>query len=172
MVLRKGDIIEMAHAWPHLRHLHITPDPIDEIAPSIGTSIALFTTIAELFPRTLEDLGIYLRLMDDEVLDRQGIVTLPRLQTLAVGTSPVTKLVVSTRAAFLAGICPPGVTIEAKIHSTGLIFGHPDLEQKRAAVKEVWKEIGDNVREIHDFQRPFRYQLEIAKAETVRARLR
>ncbi|KAG8996461.1 hypothetical protein FRB94_008257 [Tulasnella sp. JGI-2019a] len=164
MVLWEGDVIKMANAWPSLCWLHLTPDPIDEITEEVGATIAILSVFGQSFAR-LEHLGLYFRAVDSKSLD-SSIFTLPTLHTLSVGTSPAADINKSSYAAFLAGACPLGITIEAGRSSLSSPYTEDrenDREDERANAERVWSEIGERIRGIHRFQTPLRYQLEMAK---------
>ncbi|KAG8871018.1 hypothetical protein FRB97_009152 [Tulasnella sp. 331] len=175
VVVVEEDVIRMAQAWPHLHRLHLTPEPIDPLAPDVGAPITLLSVFAQFFTSKLEHLGIYIRPATNVALSHAGVAILPRLRTLAVGTSPVRDVDKSAYAAFLAGICPPGIVIQSGRHHLSKIFTdgrYEDSREERAAAENTWGQIREQVREIHNFQRPMRYQLEMVRMENACLRLR
>ncbi|KAG8871022.1 hypothetical protein FRB97_009156 [Tulasnella sp. 331] len=112
--LCEEDLRWMAEAWPLINILRITSDPTAprEIIQGAGASLTLLSAFAEFFGDRLEHLGFYLRLTEPDTLDAcVNLAALSNLKTLSVGTSEVTESYKLDYAAFLAGICPPGVQI-------------------------------------------------------------
>lgn len=167
MSIWEGDVIRMAEAWPKLRKLLLTPDPTETTEVAVGNPITLLAVFARFFGPEVEELGWYVAMTDpNDIVGLVGTATLPGLHTLHVGTSLVGFESLSHYAAFLAGICPPGLAICAgeSLLSTPFTDSRvpPTWRNTVAATKGLWEAMKLKVETIQLCLRPLRYQLELA----------
>ncbi|KAG8877074.1 hypothetical protein FRB98_006920 [Tulasnella sp. 332] len=156
-----GFVEDMAHYWPSLRRLHLAPLPTDGGEANIGTPLSILHAFAHHFDptsRCLESIGLYFKSESKKLLDTQGTHAFPTLRELDVGTSCISSDDVHSVAAFLAGLCSPGLAI-----CSGRRSG--ELNSRESDSVAVWRQVGASLRVLHDFQSPLRYRLEVLEHE-------
>ncbi|KAG8869374.1 hypothetical protein FRB97_008869, partial [Tulasnella sp. 331] len=170
ILLQESDVQSMAAAWPRLRSLQITADPIDVIDEWDGTPLPVLFSIMHHFGRTLVHLGLWFNFKEDESINCWEVSSFLALRTLFVGLSLIHEKKKALVVAMLAGVCPAGVDLRAGL-SPGAPIRDVDLAPEfRYVCEEFWKEAGDQIRDIHRFQRSVRYRLEMAEMENNRLR--
>ncbi|KAG8846760.1 hypothetical protein FRB96_001785 [Tulasnella sp. 330] len=163
MLIKEEDIIKLSQAWPQLERLHLNVDPFE---PSLswcnGVPITFLSVFARWAPPTLYHLGLTFDTTESDISNHIGFSTFPSLDTLAVGNSIILARQKAAVASFLAGMCKAGILIDTE---TGYYRKPYEGLQtaERLGSQNVWREVVRQIRRIHMFQRPWRYELELAQ---------
>lgn len=158
LVLKEKHIWKMAEAWPSLRRLDLTPEPIDGVAARFGNSMSLLNTFAQYYGTRLEHLGLYFAPTREDVVGKCGLYTLPHLRHLVVGVSPISQNEVLPLAAFLGGVCRSGMVVKAGRRS----WSPPVIQAGwESAIIALWETVAQGMRDVHACQRPLRYKIEV-----------
>ncbi|KAG8843064.1 hypothetical protein FRB96_004381 [Tulasnella sp. 330] len=168
MIITEADVREMATAWPSLRRLDLTPEPIDPVAATVGNPLSLLNQFASSFDTSLDTLGLFFRIDRTDIIDHRGFQMLSGLRKLVVGLSLITQADIIPVSAFLGGICTLGLIVKAGKRSwCGAVSGVAIYGE--LANVELWKKTIEAMQDVHAFQRPRQYRMEDAEGRIGRA---
>ncbi|KAG8877076.1 hypothetical protein FRB98_006922 [Tulasnella sp. 332] len=169
MIITEVDVREMATAWPSLRRLDLTPEPIDSVAATVGNPLSLLNQFAASFHTSLETIGLFFRVDRKDLIDHRGFDISSGLRTLVVGSSRITQAHIIPVSAFLGGMCNPGLALKAGRRSwCRAVMDRPTMDGELSNV-ELWKKAAEAMQEFHAFLRPRLYRMEDVESKIVRA---
>ncbi|KAG9009243.1 hypothetical protein FRB93_005739 [Tulasnella sp. JGI-2019a] len=164
-------VSKMAYHWPKLRRLQITPEPAEAVPDVFGNPLSILRAFATSFGstgKTLESLGLYFRVNVKALIDTRSTDTLPALSELNVGTSHIPEGGLFPVAAFLGGLCGPGLILKAGRQYTEPPINLLGVVQDESPTVARWKQTATAMRMIHDFQSPLRFKLEVLESSAGR----
>lgn len=154
MMITGTDVHEMAAAWPNLRRLDLTPEPIDAVAANVGNPLSLLNYFAASFGHSLTTIGLFFKIDRADIVEHRGFDVLPSLSTFVVGSSLITQADIIPVAAFLGGICGPGLVLKAGRRSWCKAVHDLRVMNTELPTVELWKKTAEATQEVHAFQRP------------------